>query len=388
MYVDDKYDQSLLHLLGPPKVKNIKHNSFQIHWSNGKQYSRKRDDIRYYNVELSQGRKGSGLEGGSCSDDYKVVDFIQVGNEFELSSHIGELSSDTPYCARIIAVGDSGIHDRSASITINTLPTPHNTWWPSDPRDNLELLREINDSESPSCKTPDYPTPRRGHSMSFVNNRVYLFGGLTDICICKGQDNMNCGIETVYSNEVWALNPWTNVWKRLKEHSWDTSSVPKGREQHSATVLPNGKVIIIGGKSDTSTAFIAKGKPSILGDVWEMNPGQITTKTFLASGSAREKNLPLEMENGHVSYHSQIVQGISEQEQCITDLSVQVSFFHPCIETLGFITLYGPKSANSSIHPSRFSGNDSKVILGDYLMYAIQTFHLNLSILSKLQAIC
>ena len=375
VFIDSNADRSQSNLLNSPIVKRIEHDAFEISWYNSQKHAETKQDIRYYNIELSQGREGSGLEGGSCSDVYKVVDYIQAGVEFKLASRIRQLSPDTTYCVRLVAIGDRGISRKSKSAVVNTLQAPQNRWWPNHPRDNYELLRKATTSNRPSCEIPNYPAPRRGHSMSFVNDRVYLFGGLTNICICEDESAGRYGVQTVYSNEVWVLNPRTNIWKLLQEHSWNSSSIPRGREQHSATVLPNGKIIIIGGKMREDFPNEEMGKPTVFGDVWEMDPGQITAHDFLASIGNSDLNLPIDINNGHVLYHSQQVNLFtgnghsSDQEQCVVDLSVKVSFFHPCVETLGFIALYGPGSTPSSKQPSQFAGNDSKVMLNACSFY-------------------
>ncbi len=355
--------------MNPSDIKKVEHDRIEISWYNIHKYTRRNQDVTYYNIEISQGREGAGLEGGGCSHDYKVVDYVPAGIESNFNSQIQQLSPNTAYCIRVIAIGDRGASKKTLPIIVTTLQSPQNRWWPHHPRDNYDLLKMVIQDETPSCTIPDYPTPRRGHSMSFVNDKVYLFGGLTNKCICDGEGaTRDCQMQTVYTNEVWVLNTYTNIWKLLKEHSRYSTKVPRGREQHSATVLPNGKVLIIGGRSDLSSAFKSMEKPSILGDVWEMDPGQIKNYKFRGSEGENDEDLPVEIGDGQAVYLSQQVtlftdnaKSFEGDKQCLVDLSIEVSLYHPCVEALGFIALYGPGSTPSSNRPSRFTGDDLKV---------------------------
>ena len=369
-YIDFTFlhaDKSQLSIWDSPTVKRIAHKSLDISWKN-LNYAGVGEDVRYYIIEMSQGRQGSGSE-GVCSDDFNVVNSIYAGIELELDAYIDNLYPNTPYCFRIIAVSDRGIASKSNLLIVTTSPPPQNKWWPHRPRNNYEILANTYNNNDMRCGVTDYPRPRRGHTMSFVNGKVYLFGGLTTICICKEEySERRCGDETVFSNEVWVLHPKINIWTRLRDHSWNSSFVPRGREQHSATVLSNGNIAIIGGRSDSSTAFQAKNQTTILGDVWEMDPGQITTHNISTSSSKGDdiNQLPANLKDGHVTYHSQhanLTRGNSDDSDdlCIVKMSVKVSFYHPCIEQLGFIALFGPGSSPSSLQPSQFTGNDAKV---------------------------
>jgi hypothetical protein len=140
----------------------------------------------------------------------------------------------------------------------------------------------------------------------------------------------------VHSNEVWMLNPLTNIWKLLG-HSLDTTNalVPKGREQHSATVLPNGKIIIIGGKNEDF----------VFGDVWELDVGEISSHTFSHS---KQGITPLPLEDGDIFYEPQHITlvregaGRTDASLCVADLVVTVTLNHPCVEQILSLSLFGP----------------------------------------------
>lgn len=363
VHVDDSANGFQSSYLHPPTITKIEYDAMEISWDDNQQSFNSKHDIRFFHIELSQGREGSGFEGGACSDDYEVVDYIQAGSELELNARIGRLLPATTYCVRLVVVGDRGVSRKSKAAKATTQPPPRNKWWHTYPRDNYEFSQNIAIGHEPICDIPNHPTPRRGHSMSFVNGKVYLFGGLTETCICKNESADSCEDEMIYSNEVWILDTFTSIWKQLKAHSW-SSTVPAGREQHSATVLPNGKIVMIGGRTDSSETYSLSNQPLLLGDVWEMDPGQVTSHVISASTS--KQSLPTELKDGHVSFHSLQVDLFSDNdtrdnEFCIKDLSVQVLLYHPCVEQLGFIALYGPGSTPSSKQPSQFTGNDAKV---------------------------
>ena len=141
------------------------------------------------------------------------------------------------------------------------------------------------------------------------------------------------------------LNPLTNIWKLLIGHSLD-SLVPKGREQHSATVLPNGKIIFIGGKNEDN----------IFGDVWELDVGELTSHTFAKS---KQGITPLPLEDGDIFYEPQHITlvregaGRTDASLCVADLAVTVTLNHPCVEQILSLSLFGPLGNEVMVRTSK-----------------------------------
>ena len=353
VYVENDI-KSRLGDLPPPEVTDIRHNALILQWDYGKESER--NIIRFYRVEASIG----GMD-YDCSDYWKVIDTVHVQGKSNARAQIEDLIPDTSYCLRLLAVGDHDISRVSLPSIIQTLPAPTNDWWLTFPRDDLEISTGVTAGDTSFCEPTKTPTPRRGHSISFLNGRVYMFGGLTKRCVCDLKSI--CREDVVYSNEVWMLNAITNIWKLLVGHSLDPSNeiVPTGREQHSASVLPNGEIVMIGGKN----------KDSIFGDAWLLDAGKMTSHTIMHS----KEGASLPLKDGGILYESLRVNLAREasrrndQTLCVADLVVTIELSHPCLEQIHSISLFGPASTPSS-QQSALMGNEATVRiyigLGDF----------------------
>jgi hypothetical protein len=336
--------------LPPPEVTEIRHNAVVLQWDHGTE--RGRHSVHFYRIEASVGGIGN-----YCSDNWEAVETVHVQAEsgwFQAETRIEDLSPTSLYCLRLVAVGYQGISRVSLPSTVQTLPAPTNDWWLTYPREGIAKIIGVTNGNTSFCDPPTNPTPRRGHSISSVNGRVYMFGGLTNQCVCtrndKHEQNSICKEGAVYSNEVWMLNTFTNIWKLLLGHSMDSSNmhVPTGREQHSATVLPNGKIIIIGGRN----------AETVFGDVYALDVGRMTRHSIVHS---QQGSVPLPLEDGGILYQPLHVNIVREEPRrkdrtlCIADLVVTIEFYHPCFEQINSISLYGPASTPSS-QPSTQTG--------------------------------
>ncbi|MDP3156201.1 MAG: kelch repeat-containing protein [Archangium sp.] len=102
------------------------------------------------------------------------------------------------------------------------------------------------------------PTPRKGHTMTTVGNKVLLFGG---------EDDVNTQLNDLWE---WDGNTWT---KRV------TTNYPPTRQQHGAAAL-GSSLLIFGGLRTQS------GTNAPLGDTWLWN-GQTWTEVQGPAPSAR-----------------------------------------------------------------------------------------------------
>ena len=324
-------------------------------------------DFRGFDVEMATGRIGSGLEKGRCSDDFQLIDHISISGleaESEMNTTIKGLEPSTVYCVRLIAFGDTARSVKSRPLEVTTLPSPTNNW--SLIYANKDTVVddgvEIPSQNHSLCEVPVRPASRRGHSMSATNGKIYLFGGSTKQCMCN-ENKEGCGTKQIYTNEVWSFDPITKIWKTIQLHNWNSLN-PVGRDGHSATVLPNGKILVVGGRSDSSSIFENTNNPVFLGDVWELDPGQVSRHTIKGTAS---KGLPQPLVEGQVMFHPVIVNvsnndDARQDELCVKSMNVEVVIEHPCLQQLDFISIQGPGPALSNgILIPRSKGSDTKV---------------------------
>ncbi|CAG8616604.1 6921_t:CDS:2, partial [Gigaspora rosea] len=106
------------------------------------------------------------------------------------------------------------------------------------PKDELYIIHRDSLPENP---IPNYvqdtnstPSPRKWHTSVIYNKKLYVWGGLRSL---SGIPNQSLGDGTMYiydiTQSVWTSNP--------------TPDQPIGRQLHTATLLPDGRIIMIGG---------------------------------------------------------------------------------------------------------------------------------------------
>jgi hypothetical protein len=152
----------------------------------------------------------------------------------------------------------------------------------------------------------------------------------------------------MYSNDLWSFNIITRLWKLLHRPTTE-KSYPTAREQYSATKLANGKIIYIGGRTSATRLALDRRK-HYLGDVWELDPGQIRSHKFLASSTG---SIPASISDGEMMYHTMKASahtsaGYRQSELCVKRMMVELLFEHDCIEEVKRISLFGPKRAYQS----------------------------------------
>ena len=329
------------------KLSNIHHDSVDIDWK-VIQAEPIGSDVTGYEIELSTGREGSATEGGICSDDFQIVDVRAVLNytTLKMSSKITRLQAGTPYCIRLVAYCRDGSAEQGNPVEFSTEPRASNYWFllESYAVTALERKRLISFHDQYTlCDTPKRPSPRRGHSLTLLDDNMYLFGGLGSICWCKTNYSDSCSFSSMYANDLWSFNTMTRVWKLLHLPTTDTMH-PMGREQYSATKLANGKILYIGGRTSRSL-HLKDRKKLYLGDVWELDPGQIRGHTFLGSFHG---SIPASISDGSILYHTMTISadtgvGFRESDLCVKGVTVEVVFEHFCVEEVSRISLIGPR---------------------------------------------
>lgn len=84
-----------------------------------------------------------------------------------------------------------------------------------------------------------------GHSLTHVNNKLYIFGGRTSFFS--------------YSGSMYEYNLDTKTLKAVNATADATHGFPKARQSHTATLLNDGKTILIFAGNDGQTS---------LNDIW------------------------------------------------------------------------------------------------------------------------
>eukprot|EP00986_Skeletonema_menzelii_P020313 scaffold30816_cov171-Skeletonema_menzelii.AAC.1 len=183
------------------------------------------------------------------------------------------------------------------------------------------------------------PAGRRGHSMTVVNNHVYIFGGALLKCVCTV--DKRCSSKNVYSSELWHLDVSSAMFTLLQPSGED--EVPSGREQHSATALPNGDILIIGGLSSSNGIRGSLDEP--LNEVWKLtDPHRVTSHIIRSGEESSITKLPMELNQSYISSHTLNVE--LGEDVCVEDLQLSVSLDHGCPQGVEFISLTGPTGSS------------------------------------------
>lgn len=388
---------------GEPAITTLSHDSAAFTWNAGSHRNERSKElyVQRYTVQLSE------QDGNSLVDDEDPTKGLvpPCAGEFELHEHIQrdyditqnattevtKLRASTNYCIRIEAFSIEGLSLGVEVFPFVTNAVPVNRWLPVTLREsrvstvsefvaakavatNEDNEHEPGDSATISTSTSSSwcqhssgrPTGRRGHSMTIVNDQVYIFGGATLKCVCELHDNngplqgeggkqRSCTSENVYSNELWHFAPLTAMFTQLQrmgpEEPW-----PRGREQHSATALPNGDIIVIGGistergssENDDDDLKITgeKSASSLLADVWRMrDPHHISSHVFYGiNTSSNGMSLPLELISGHIRSHKLSISLNDKEggEMCIHAIQAKLSLDLHCLKGIEYIKLTGP----------------------------------------------
>jgi hypothetical protein len=207
--------------------------------------------------------------------------------------------------------------------------------------------------------------------MTIIHDQVYIFGGATLKCVCDTRHHNDdatsfpredatpqCSSKNVYSDELWHYDPNTELFSQLPGEvgrPW-----PRGREQHSATALPDGNIIVIGGVSTTNDDLEigSSAEQLLLADVWRMkDPHHVLSHVFRGSTNGVHDGATaplLELIPGHVASHRLAVAFHDEEEEdderCISDVRVRIVLDHSCPKGIEYIKLTGPGTKDVTGH--------------------------------------
>jgi hypothetical protein len=191
---------------GPPAptITYVSESEVELSWS-GDWLDNKKRIVTHYILELSEGlRSEDYVEVGRIA---KPIDLTNAAAAREIRFKIGNLSPKTNYVVRIIPLLREGRGDPSSGTAITTLEISENYWepiiahrksssgrgrglYPVLERPHLDVGVEIyeKDTSVNSKRISDpltqyekkIPSGRRGHTLSLVDDYVYMFGGRSD----------------------------------------------------------------------------------------------------------------------------------------------------------------------------------------------------------------
>lgn len=394
-----------------PHASFVTSSSVEISWSGAWTDARGRY-AKKYAVEISNGLYSEDFEQVALVDVY-VDDADNAAAEKKYFYLLEGLDEKSNYVVRTVPLLPEGRGQPSGTLQILTLSKAQNYWEPvvghrnaiashrrglTAPtlmRPHLDKGVEVFDSrtsdnplrvsDSPTADIPDFPSSRRGQSMSLVDSFIYMFGGRTDgyTCAFTFKDTLDLGTPTSGRNvnpcasvknevnEIWRFDIYDYRWVYLEPYG--ESGFPNPREQHSAGVL-NGDVYIFGGKS---RGAFPSTKDNVYSDFWRLRiqPNIILNYNFTDS------SLPMTLSEGHRDTFTINMTSLSDpflsdemdpelsslyrarSGSCVNNIVVTVSLFHPCLSQLRLSLLgAGPDAASPNFLAHSF---EKEVLLFD-----------------------
>ena len=110
----------------------------------------------------------------------------------------------------------------------------------------------------------DIPSPRDRHSLTVIENKLYLFGGSGS---SKG--------DSEFLNDLYVYDPKTSIWTKIF-----TTNHPEARYEHCSSAMGN-YLVVSSGKCHTGGLF----------DFWLLDTSQITEMIKNKKNSKKETNL-------------------------------------------------------------------------------------------------
>lgn len=239
-----------------------------------------------------------------------------------------EPSSWYRFRVKVLFRDDSGRY--SDIQTIQTPATPRNVW----KRVNGGVRGFSAETTGAGMRFADpiplrrLPSPRRGHSLTYFDKFLYLFGGYARGYLCNKAHKSTCVLNPGVNNELWRFDLQTKIWMETTPDS--SAIVPAAREKHSATIVGD-RVLVFGGRNGDSDDAKAS-----LNDLWELSISSSTGKT---STSLRDLETGLPLNDGKELFTIGNVG--NTPDLCVASMTVQLRITHSCSQTL-HIQLFGP----------------------------------------------
>lgn len=350
-----------------PLAFHLSHDSASFTWNAGSnQHSTSKEFyVHKYIVRLSTAElERDGEETNFCSH-YDVHEHIlsdPTRSNDNATTSMSNLHPQTSYCLQVEAFSVEGLSLGKRVLPFTTRPAPVNEWIKMDVRQTVPSdisANSVNDEQSWCEYSSIRPTGRRGHSMAVINDQAYIFGGATVKCGCSYDSFFNetrCSRKNVYSDELWQFDTVSSRFSLLHDMSSIDETTPRGREQHSATVMPDGSLVVIGGMTSFNDDLTIDQESNVLGDVWRLpNPHHTSSFVFSGIGDEARESQAMELTSGKISKHRLYVSSEEDVEMCIADIQVKISLDHDCPKDIHYISLIGPdNSTGINAHESKY----------------------------------
>ncbi|EEY54510.1 fibronectin type III domain-containing protein [Phytophthora infestans T30-4] len=284
----------------------------------------------------------------SVNEDFRLVRLVTLpATDVTEKSGTLTLHGLTPTAAyrfRVKALLLDGRGTFSDVVTLRMPTKPRNTWRRCVTRtvDEENTRAGMRVTNTPPLQR--FPSARRGHSLTLLDNSLYLFGGMAKSYECSRAHKVPCLLQPSprsVSNDFWRYDLRTETWWSVPP----PALVPSPREKHSMAVV-NDRLILFGGRqNDVSDANDASTwGPRALNDLWELSVSSSTAKQTSVSLDSRQPSALSIPDGGQVFALGRKSGSAGGGQLCVVNVSVSVQITHACPHTLG-LQVFGPGPA-------------------------------------------
>ncbi|ETK82122.1 hypothetical protein F441_12678 [Phytophthora nicotianae CJ01A1] len=284
----------------------------------------------------------------SASEDFRLVRLVTLPHA-DIKENSGTVTVHglvpmAAYRLRVKPLLLDGRGTYSDIVTLRMPSKPKNTWKRCVTRaaDEENTRAGMRFTNTPPLQR--LPSARRGHSLTVMDNCLYLFGGMAKSYECNRALKVPCLLQKhsrSVSNELWRYDLLTETWWSVPQ----SALVPPPREKHSMVVV-NNRLILFGGRqndvfdvNDAST-----WGPRALNDLWELSISSTTAKQTSVSLDSRQPATLSIPDGGEVFALGRKSLSASGEQLCVVNVSVTVQITHACPHTLR-LQLFGPGPA-------------------------------------------
>ncbi|KAK1930374.1 Titin [Phytophthora citrophthora] len=283
----------------------------------------------------------------SASEDFRIVRLITLPNAKITGNNgnitVNSLAPMAAYRFRVKPLLLDGSGSYSDVVTLRIPPKPLNTWQRCVTRTMDEEITRAGMRLTTTPPLQRLPSARRGHSLTSLDNYLYLFGGMAKSYECNQAHKVPCLLQQPrsVSNELWRYDLLTETWWSVPQ----PTLLPPPREKHSMAVVKN-RLILFGGRQNNAAdaSDASTWGPQALNDLWELSISSTTAKQASVSLDSRQPaNLPIP-DGGEAFALGKKSPSASGEQLCVAKVVVKVQITHACPHKLQ-LQLFGPGPA-------------------------------------------